>query len=350
MLDYEELFSLGPYSLGALAKADLHARWLAALQEHHACNCPEYARLVRLLGDYPAIPVRLFKEYDLRSVDENSVAKTMTSSGTTGQTTSKIYLDKDTSARQSKALARIVGNFLGTSSRVPLLVLDAAGTVKNRDMFSARTAGIRGFSMLGRDVTFALRDDMTLDADAVRGFAERHAGERVMLYGFTFMAWSCFVLPMEKLGLSLNLNGVLIHGGGWKKLADQAVSAEEFGARCRGVCGPSMQVADYYGMVEQTGSICVECSFGHLHTSVFSDIEIADPLTMQDIGIGKRGLIKSISLLPTSYPGHILLTEDEGEILGEDDCPCGRLGRYFKVYGRQAGAEIRGCSDTYERR
>ena len=45
---------------------------------------------------------------------------------------------------------------------------------------------------------------------------------------------------------------------------------------------------------------------------------------------------------------NIILTEDSGEILGEDDCPCGRKGKYFKIYGRVKNAEIRGCSDTYE--
>ena len=34
-------------------------------------------------------------------------------------------------------------------------------------------------------------------------------------------------------------------------------------------------------------------------------------------------------------------------ILGEDDCPCGRNGKYFKINGRLKNAEIRGCSDTY---
>ena len=48
-----------------------------------------------------------------------------------------------------------------------------------------------------------------------------------------------------------------------------------------------------------------------------------------------------------SYPGHSLLTEDEGILLGEDDCRCGRLGKYFKIVGRIKNAEIRGCSDTY---
>ena len=54
-----------------------------------------------------------------------------------------------------------------------------------------------------------------------------------------------------------------------------------------------------------------------------------------------------VSVLPGSYPGHSLLTEDEGVILGEDDCPCGRKGKYFHILGRLKNAEIRGCSDTY---
>jgi hypothetical protein len=63
--------------------------------------------------------------------------------------------------------------------------------------------------------------------------------------------------------------------------------------------------------------------------------------------IGEKGIIQVVSVLPESYPGHVLLTEDEGIILGEDDCPCGRMGKYFKIEGRIKDAEIRGCSDTY---
>ena len=63
--------------------------------------------------------------------------------------------------------------------------------------------------------------------------------------------------------------------------------------------------------------------------------------------VGEPGILEVVSLLPRSYPGHCLLTEDEGRLLGEDDCPCGRKGKYFEVLGRLANAEIRGCSDTY---
>jgi len=43
----------------------------------------------------------------------------------------------------------------------------------------------------------------------------------------------------------------------------------------------------------------------------------------------------------------VILSEDEGIILGEDDCKCGRCGKYFKVIGRLKQAEQRGCSDTF---
>ena len=39
--------------------------------------------------------------------------------------------------------------------------------------------------------------------------------------------------------------------------------------------------------------------------------------------------------------------EDEGVLLGNDGCTCGRKGTYFKVLGRIQNAEVRGCSDTY---
>ena len=106
-------------------------------------------------------------------------------------------------------------------------------------------------------------------------------------------------------------------------------------------------IHDYYGMVEQTGCIYMECECGHLHASNFSDVIIRRPLDFSEAEIGETGVIQVVSTIPESYPGHSLLTEDEGCILGEDDCPCGRKGKYFKINGRLKNAEIRGCSDTY---
>ena len=105
------------------------------------------------------------------------------------------------------------------------------------------------------------------------------------------------------------------------------------------------QVYNYYGMIEQTGSVFLECEKGYFHCSIFSDIFIRNS-KLRSSKIKEAGLIQVLSLLPTSYPGHNILTEDLGIIHGIDDCKCGKKGKYFTVLGRIANAELRGCSDV----
>ena len=193
-------------------------------------------------------------------------------------------------------------------------------------------------------------ENMELDIEGMRKFLEEHQGETIFMFGFTFMIWQHFYKKLKESGYKPDLSkGVLIHGGGWKKLVNEQVSPAEFKQALNDVCGIEVgNVHDYYGMVEQTGTIYMECECGHLHTSAFSDVIIRRPKDFSIANIGEKGLIEVVSVLPESYPGHVLLTEDEGYIEGEDDCPCGRKGKYFKILGRIKNAEIRGCSDTYE--
>jgi hypothetical protein len=142
-------------------------------------------------------------------------------------------------------------------------------------------------------------------------------------------------------------NSILLHGGGWKKLNEESrVSKSEFKNTLKKLCNIG-EVKDYYGMAEQTGSIFVECSKGYFHTSIYSDIAIRDQASLEKIYSTKVGIIQLFSILPLSYPGHNILTEDIGQIFGIDDCKCGTLGKYFKVLGRLKKSEVRGCSDTY---
>jgi phenylacetate-coenzyme A ligase PaaK-like adenylate-forming protein len=307
-------------------------------------NLPEYDEL-------PFIPVRLFKEFEIQSVKQDDIVKTLTSSGTSGQQVSRIFLDKITSANQTKNLAKIMSSFIG-NKRLPMIILDSSSVIKDRRSFSARGAGIIGFSMFGYDKIYAFDDEMNLDVPQLLDFQKRHFSEPIFMFGFTFMVWQHLYKELVKHGEKPDLsNAILIHGGGWKKLISESVSNVEFKKSLYDVCGIKPEnIHDYYGMVEQTGAIYVECEYGHLHTSVFSDVLIRRIKDFSLADLNERGIIEVVSISPESYPGHVLLTEDEGEILGEDDCPCGRLGKYFRVYGRIKGAEIRGCSDTYERR
>ena len=104
---------------------------------------------------------------------------------------------------------------------------------------------------------------------------------------------------------------------------------------------------DHYAMVEQTGCIYLECECHYLHASIYSDVFVRNPNDFSLCKNGEEGIIQTVSVLPHSYPGHSVLTEDRGVIIGEDDCPCGRKGKYIKIIGRMKEAEMRGCSDTY---
>lgn len=361
-MTFEEIQRIDPFSLNKEEKERILTERLLYLTEYHAKNCPEYGRIFegvfggsKAISSYtevPFLPVRLFKELSLRSVPQQEIVKTVTSSGTSGQAVSKIYLNRETASNQQKALVKIVSSFTG-SKRMPMILIDCPSVLKNRAAFSARGAGILGFSIFGTEKLYALDDEMKLNLPALMDFLKRHQGETILLFGFTFMIWQHFyqeLLRLKPMGTTVDLsNCVLIHGGGWKKLAQEAVSREEFHERLRELCGLE-KIHDYYGMAEQTGSVYMECEYGHLHASVFSDIVIRNPVDFAPMGIGERGIIQVLSTIPESYPGHSLLTEDQGVLLGEDDCPCGRKGKYFSVCGRLANAEIRGCSDTYAAR
>lgn len=345
------------YGLDRKRKSPMMLNAMHSLTSHHTNACPAYRQILEKLWkeqdfssieSLPFLPVRLFKHERMLSVPPSEVVKTMTSSGTSGQSVSQIFLDKQTSAMQVKVLSRIMGEFIGPR-RLPMLVIDCRSTVANRLKFSARTAGILGFSMFGRNVEFALDDDMSLNEERVSQFAVKHSGQPILIFGFTFIVWLHLLRWLESRNESLKLEkGIIIHGGGWKQLQSQAVDPKEFKQRLKAVTGIS-RVHNYYGMVEQTGSIFMECEHDHLHASAWSDVIVRDPINFTSLPSGQPGLIQLLSVIPRSYPGHSLLSEDEGVLLGVDDCPCGRLGAYFKVLGRIQNAETRGCSDTYTR-
>ena len=70
------------------------------------------------------------------------------------------------------------------------------------------------------------------------------------------------------------------------------------------------------------------------------------PKTLSEVPNGTEGVIQVLSCIPRSYPGHSLLTDDLGVVHGEDNCKCGRKGKYFSINGRLKAAEVRGCSDA----
>jgi len=344
-----------PYGLDKGAKQALLLGTLNTLTQWHQQQCKPYRNILsgifkrneaQTLEDLPFVPVRLFKTLELASVSKADIVKTLMSSGTTGQAVSKIYLDRETSVRQTRVLAAIMASFLGPQ-RLPMVIIDSADLLKDRTQFNARAAGILGFSTFGRKHHYCLDEKLQLKIEDLQDYLNDHQDQPILLFGFTFVVWQGLYEGAVGAGRKLNFgeNSTLIHGGGWKRLIDQQVSNEVFKHKLKDQLGIK-RVYNYYGMVEQVGSIFMECEHSHLHSPVFADIVVRNPITLEPVPFGEAGVIEVLSALPLSYPGHVLLTEDMGVINGEDDCPCGRLGKYFSISGRLPKVEMRGCSDT----
>jgi len=331
----DELLQRPPYGIPAAEKSILLEQGLAELRRHHEEHCPGYRDYAAwwdaVYGPgVPFLPVRLFKTERLQSIPDDEVYRVLTSSGTGGDV-SRVPLDRATARLQSKVLTHLMTDFLGRERR-PMVIVDAAP--QSGQALSARTAASVGLAGFGRD-HFYLLDDR----DGLPAWLEKHAGQPVLVSGFTSSVW-------EHLAHGPRLEGaIVVHGGGWKKLADRAVAPDIFKQTLldRGVS----RVHNYYGMAEQVGSIFVECEHGCLHAPSYADVLIRDPLDPRRTTEG-WGAVQLVSLLPRSCPGHSLLSEDEGRILGVDDCPCGRLGTRFEIRGRLPRAEVRGCSNVGE--
>lgn len=352
----DEFYAHEPYELNKVEKEKLLLKELCELTEYHSKNCVEYANFLNTVGydkknvnrieDIPFFPVRMFKEYDLLSIDKRDVFKTMTSSGTTGQKVSKIFVDKETAMMQQKVMTKILADYWG-KRRLPLLVIDTPAVMKDRSSFSARGAAIIGLSVVSKETVYALNEDMSLNQDIVNSFLEKYRGQRFIVFGFTFMVWQHLYHELMNKGISFDMSeAFLMTGGGWKKLESEAVSRDDFKKALNELCG-IVHFVDHYGMVEQTGCIYAECECGNLHASIYSDVIVRRYEDFKPCEIGEKGILQVVSVLPHSYPGHSLITEDEGMIIGEDDCPCGRKGKYIRIFGRLKSAELRGCSDTY---
>ncbi len=350
-MTFDELVAAPAYSLSAADKEAALLGELNALTRRHYENSQGYRRIAdaawgglveaRTLEEVPYLPVGLFKEVELSSTTAPGMV--LQSSGTTGQTPSRIMVDAETSDRQGRALVATFRPVLGPT-RMPLLLIDTRKVISDPKMLTARGAGVLGMMKLGARATFALDDALETQVDAVRAFVEKFGGQPFLIFGFTFLVWTGLYQAFADGELDLS-NATLIHSGGWKKMEADKVGNDEFRA-CLARRFNLTKVYNFYGFVEQIGSIFLEGEPGLLYPPNFTDVVIRDPVTWEALPPGREGVIQVLSLLPLSYPGHSTLTEDIGVVELANDRANGRKGKAVRILGRVPKAELRGCSDV----
>jgi len=357
----DQLLAIPPYSL---PPEEQQAALLGLLKDEldYACHrnsgyrsyiqhWPVRTQSAQRIADLPFLPVGLLKaQPPLSLADPREIKRILASSSTTGQTPSRIALDSPTARRMTKGVVAITQDFIG-STRRPYLVVDLPSSTEADPELGARGVAIRGLQPFASEMTYCLKPDhdgdLTLDRDKLRHFAEGQGPSPVLVYGFTYILWKYLVKPLLAENISLGMPGVqILHSGGWKLLQQEAVDKKSFNEGLARVFGCSTdRVIDFYGMVENVGVIYPDCPEGNKHVPAFADVLVRDPLTLQQVSEGERGIVQVCSVLPTSFPGHLLLTEDIAEVVAYDGCRCGRRGTCFRFVGRVPKAELRGCGN-----
>lgn len=350
--------------LYGLDPKERHDSLLALLKKELAYACdrnPRFRNYVKhwpvdfhtadTLADLPYLPVGAFKSNPpLALVGTNEVKRTLTSSATTGQVPSRVVLDGETAKRMTKGVTTIIRDFIGPARR-PYLVIDTPENLNTQGELGARGAAIQGLGAFATEVVCCLRRDpegnTSLDLEKLIDCAAKWRENEVLAYGFTYVIWTQLVQPLQRQGITLDIPNVrVLHSGGWKRLEREAVTKDVFIEGVASVLGCSPdRVIDFYGMVENVGVVYPDCEYGNKHAPAFGEVVVRNPLTLKPVAAEQQGLVQVCSVLPTSFPGFLVLTDDMAEIIDYEECPCGRRGTSFRFVGRVPKAEVRGCGN-----
>lgn len=305
------------------------------------------------INDLPSVPVQVFKELGstLASTDSGQNRFVLQSSATSG-IPSSVIVDNITAKRQSKAMSAVMKEVLG-EKKAPMLVVDAKPISSSNNNVGARYAAVLGYMKFASNSDFLLTTDASGNLELLEQAPKIISnaiseGKPITLFGFTFVLYAAFLIKLkeEKISFTFPPGSKLIHIGGWKKLEDSKVSHKEFSQLAFETLGIQPEnVFDIYGFTEQMGINYPECKFGWKHVPVFSKVRVIDSLTLNVKTGQEAGLLEFTSPIPHSYPGNRILTDDVGLINPQENCGCGWLGQSFKIIGRRAKAEIRGCGD-----
>jgi len=347
-----------------LAPQERHDRLLALLKAEiefacqHSSQFENYVRHwpVRIedahgISELPYLPVSVFKaDPPLSLVPPSEIKRVLTSSSTGGQVPSRVALDAATARRMTKGVTAIIRDFIGPVRR-PYLVIDTPENLGRQRELGARGAAIQALASFATETVPCLRvnaeSELDLDVEKLLGCADRWKQAEVLVYGFTYVIWTQLVLKLRRQGIKLDMPNVrVLHSGGWKRLEEQAVTKHVFARDVSELFNcPQNRVIDYYGMVENVGVVYPDCERGYKHVPAFADVIIRDPLTLAPVEKERAGLVQVCSVLPTSFPGFLLLTDDMGEIIANDGCSCGRRGLHFRFLRRVPKVEVRGCGN-----
>ena len=288
--------------------------------------------------DVPLVPALAFKSLDLAAAPPQ---ETFRSSGTSGSPRS-VHGHGFPDLYRATIDASFGPACLGSLSRPPMLSLIPSRSQAPDSSLSFMIDHL--LANYGAPSSLTAFGNRGLDATQARSFlAARQRDGHPTLILTTAFALATLLDALERLDLRFRLpaGSTVFETGGYKGRTRE-VSRHELLTRLSERLGvPSSSVVREYGMTELTSQVYTNTlSGGDPDLFVpphWMRFRILEPTTLVEQTAGREGLIAVFDLANLSSAVH-LLTEDLGVAEGAG----------FRLLGRAAGAELRGCSLTVE--
>jgi hypothetical protein len=290
----------------------------------------------------PMVPAAAFKTLELAAAPAVEIFR---SSGTTADETRSVHHQAWPDLYRQvidASFPRFCLPHLPAGTRLPILSL-----IPTREQLPDSSLSFMADHVIARHgspesaTTFGNRGVEIAKARSWAGARQREGRPVLVLAtAFALVQW---LDGLDRLDLRFRLppGTVLFETGGFKGKTGE-ISREELLRRTAERLGvPAGQVVREYGMTELTSQCYTRALFGEdpdlFVTPPWVRVRILDPETLAEAPAGTPGLIAVFDLANLSSAVH-LLTED----LGVQD------GTGFRLLGRAAGAELRGCSLVVE--
>ena len=348
--------------------ADTDELFLQAMREimqWHYERCPFYRSLLdrekfsparlKATGDLPAIPfihANFFKTHAIKSVSDEDIEITLTSSGTMGQK-SRMFFDHWSIASGRRMVDYVFDHFgwyepgKETNYLVSNYEPEAGSTrgTTNTSRFLTKYAPARYISYVLR-----LTGEGTHEFDLFGSIEvlKRYEAEAIPVRLIGFPSFIFFILErMKKLGvkdLRLPEDSLVFFAGGWKGYADRQLSKPELYGRLGEQLGiPGIRCRDGYGSVEHSVPY-VECDRHHMHVPVWSRAFIRDVKTLEVLGYGQPGYLSFVTPYITSVPAISVVMGDLAVMHPPEACGCGIETPWFDIAGRAGLSKNKSCA------
>jgi len=313
---------------------------------------PEQLVSISDLHRIPAIHANFFKTHTVKSLPDEEIESTMTSSGTMGQK-SQMFFDHWTLASGKRMVDCVYDHFgwYTPDRETNYLVSNyepEEGTTRgttNTCKFLTKYAPARHISYVLR-ITGAGTHEFDLFGCIEK--LKQYEAEKIPVRLIGFPSFVFFILErMKELGvkdLNLSDESLVIFAGGWKGYADKQISKPELYARLGEQLGiPDIRCRDGFGSVEHSVPY-FECDKHHLHIPVWSRAFIRDVRTLEVLDYGKPGYLSFVTPYITSVPANSVMMGDLAIMHGPEECGCGINTPWFEIAGRAGISKNKSCA------